>query len=105
MSNNYNIFTNSNDRYPEEVPLSIKPPPPWRDFRNLKKQQERGKTYQASSEEVEMINAALLLRRPLLITGKPGTGKSSLAHAVAYQLNLGEVLTWAITSKSILQHG
>jgi MoxR-like ATPase len=85
--------------------LSIKPPPPWRDFRNLKKQQERGKTYQASSEEIEMINAALLLRRPLLITGKPGTGKSSLAHAVAYQLNLGEVLTWPITSKSILQHG
>ncbi len=105
MSSDYNIFTNSNDRHPEDVPLSIKPPPPWRDFHNLKKQQERGKTYQASSEEIEMINAALLLRRPLLITGKPGTGKSSLAHAVAYQLNLGEVLTWAITSKSILQHG
>ncbi len=105
MSNDYNIFTNSKDRHPEDIPLSIKPPPPWRDFHNLKKQQERGKTYQASAEEIEMINTALLLRRPLLITGKPGTGKSSLAHAVAYQLNLGEVLTWAITSKSILQHG
>src|SRR4051812_24006227 len=31
------------------------------------------------------VNAALYLRRPLLVTGKPGTGKSSLIDAVAYE--------------------
>jgi len=30
--------------------------------------------------EVDMVNAALYLRRPLLVTGLPGTGKSSLAR-------------------------
>ena len=33
-----------------------------------------------------MVNAALYLRRPLLVTGSPGAGKSTLAHAVAYEL-------------------
>lgn len=54
---------------------------------------------------IEMVNAALYLRRPLLITGKPGTGKSSLIHAVAYELKLGAVLEWPITSRSTLQQG
>jgi DNA replication protein DnaC len=36
--------------------------------------------------------AQLYLRRPLLITGKPGTGKSSLVHAVAHELKLGDAL-------------
>src|SRR5947209_137544 len=39
-------------------------------------------------KEIEMVNAALYLRRPLLVTGKPGSGKSSLAYAVAYELQL-----------------
>ncbi|MFC6016824.1 AAA family ATPase [Plantactinospora solaniradicis] len=54
---------------------------------------------------VRMINAALYLRRPLLITGRPGTGKSSLAYAVARELRLGPVLRWPITSRSTLQEG
>ncbi|MEO1743834.1 MAG: ATPase, partial [Cyanobacteria bacterium J06629_9] len=52
----------------------------------------------ASDEELtyyndvrEAVNAALYLRRPLLITGKPGSGKTSLAYAIAYELNLGPV--------------
>jgi MoxR-like ATPase len=52
-----------------------------------------------------MVNAALLLRRPLLVTGKPGTGKSSLAYAVAHELIMGEVLLWPITTRSTLQQG
>ncbi len=40
-----------------------------------------------------------------MITGKQGTGKSSLAYAVAYELKLGEPLVWSITSKSALQQG
>jgi MoxR-like ATPase len=56
-------------------------------------------------EEVEAVNAALYLRRPLLVTGPPGTGKSTLAHAVAYELQLGRVLRWPIVSRTTLQDG
>lgn len=56
-------------------------------------------------EEVEAVNAALYLRRPLLITGNPGTGKSTLAHAVAYELELGRVLRWPVVSRTTLQDG
>ena len=52
-----------------------------------------------------MVSTALYLRRPLLITGNPGSGKSSLAYAVAWQLNLGRVLWWPINSRSTLQEG
>jgi len=65
----------------------------------------RGQTFQASDKEIDLVNAALYLRRPLLITGKPGSGKSSLAYAVAHELQLGKVLRWPITSRSTLQEG
>ncbi|MBD2770829.1 MoxR family ATPase [Iningainema tapete] len=52
---------------------------------------------------VNGVNAALYLRRPLLVTGNPGTGKTSLAYAIAHELKLGPVLTWSITARSILQ--
>lgn len=45
----------------------------------------------------------MLLRRPLLVTGKPGTGKSTLAYNIAFELNLGPVLYWPITSRSVMQ--
>lgn len=56
-------------------------------------------------KEIEMVNAALFLRRPLLVTGKPGYGKSSLAYMVAYELQLGPVLHWPITTRSTLADG
>jgi MoxR-like ATPase len=34
------------------------------------------------------VNVALALGQPLLITGEPGTGKTQLAHSLAYELNL-----------------
>ena len=92
----------------------LPPAPPWRTFGagtseldgnkddRLKK---RGETFQVREHEKEMINAALFLRRPLLITGNPGTGKSSLAYAVAHQLELGEVLYWPITTRTTLKDG
>lgn len=51
------------------------------------------------------VNSALCLRRPLLITGRPGSGKTSLAYALAYQLRLGPVLKWSITARTTLQDG
>lgn len=84
----------------------IPPAPPWRRFSQAaKKSAPPGSTYRAQPAEIEAVNAALLLRRPLLITGKPGVGKSSLAEAVAYELGLGPVLKWPITSRSTLQDG
>lgn len=56
-------------------------------------------------DEADMVNAALYLRRPLLITGRPGTGKSSLAYRVARELRLGRVLRWPITTRTTLRSG
>ncbi len=88
----------------------LPPPPNWRPFGQDIKQGEsrrqmRADSFQARSEEIDMVNAALYLRRPLLITGKPGTGKSSLAYAVAKELKLGEVLYWPITTRTTLKDG
>ena len=79
------------------------PAPPWRDF--SKGELRRGATYQPTQDQIRMVNAALYLRRPLLVTGKPGVGKSSLAYAVADALGLGEVFRWPITSRTTLNDG
>jgi hypothetical protein len=63
----------------------------------------RGDRFQATQAVVEMVNAAMYLRRPLLVTGRPGSGKSSLAYAVAYELALGAPLRWSVTSASTLR--
>jgi len=107
--NNKRIFRGDNQKRLDGLKI-LPEPPPWREFINKQVREERGKKYQLTdnddnNKEIEVVNAAFYLRRPLLITGKPGTGKSSLAYAVAYELDLGEVLVWPITSKSTLQQG
>ncbi len=87
--------------------------PPWRMFGKNKEERDRsrGKSffldpkYDEDKKTISLINAALYLRRPLLVTGKTGIGKSSLAYAVAYELGLGEILTWPISSHSTLKEG
>jgi MoxR-like ATPase len=90
----------------------LKPPPPWRRFDGSVLGQfvpeapdgdSPGSRYLPEPDAVELTNIALLLRRPLLVTGKPGTGKSTLAHSIAHELNLGPVLYWPITTRSRLQ--
>ncbi|HXL88559.1 MAG TPA: MoxR family ATPase [Streptosporangiaceae bacterium] len=65
----------------------------------------RGKTYRADPESLSPVNAAMYLRRPLLVTGNPGVGKSTLAYSIAWELGLGSVLRWPITSGSTLRDG
>lgn len=61
--------------------------------------------YKANPDIILIVNAALRLRRPILVTGAPGTGKTTLASSIAYELGLGPVLTWPITSRSTLNQG
>jgi MoxR-like ATPase len=98
----------------------LPPPPPWRQFDGevLEPAQpadtigtdarpgaaERAANYRADPSVVNMVNAAMYLRRPLLVTGRPGTGKSSMAFSIAWELGLGRVLSWPVTSRSQLQH-
>jgi hypothetical protein len=56
-------------------------------------------------EEVDAVNAALHLRRPLVVTGPIGIGKASLAYVVARELALGPVLRWNLTARSTLTEG
>jgi len=94
------IFTGNN--IPGDAVESLPAAPPWRQFAA---NHPRGETFQASEDEIRAVNAALYLRRPLLVTGKPGTGKTSLAYAVAFELKLGTLLRWSITSRSTLGEG
>jgi MoxR-like ATPase len=67
---------------------------------------ERGESLTPEAEDVRLaVNAAILLRRPLLITGTPGCGKTSLAYAIAHELRLGRVLCWPITPRSEVREG
>ncbi|GAB4200291.1 MAG: MoxR family ATPase [Roseiflexaceae bacterium] len=86
-------------------PLARLPePPPWRRFGTVNRDRSQGLVFQPDDRLVEVVNMALYLRRPLLITGKPGSGKSSLARAIATELEL-PLLKWPITTRSTLQEG
>ncbi|MDB1088318.1 MoxR family ATPase [Streptomyces sp. ACA25] len=106
----------------EARPLAevLPPPPPWRDFdggpvisgppppdeaETRRRLGVPGDAHAPAAEEADMVNAAMFLRRPLLVTGPPGIGKSSLAYRISRELGLGKVLRWTITSRSTLTEG
>ncbi|MFD9484872.1 AAA family ATPase [Streptomyces sp. NPDC059991] len=106
---------------PHDGITQLPPPPPWRAFNgrpllpppaedpddaaSSPDRTHRAQTYVVTDQSVELVNAALYLRRPLLVTGPPGSGKSSLPYAVARELMLGPVLRWNVTSRSTLDDG
>ena len=79
--------------------------PNWRD---KTKADHNAKTFDLfdNNDLVNAVNAAIYLRRPLLVTGKPGIGKSSLAKSIAEELTTSKrPFHWQITSKSTLKEG
>ncbi len=102
-------------------------PPPWRSFDGPEDsdyrvpeltpdQRRRGASFRLPRDEdgkithqgkqvLLAVNAAIHLRRPLLVTGQPGVGKSSLAFSIAHELGLGRVLWWPVTPRSELEQG
>lgn len=121
----WDLFTNNGHQRAAEAPWP--PLPPWR-VRHLPKgleaqelpllqpgsnTEQRGRAFRLPREGQAItplgerlrlaVNAAIHLRRPLLVTGRPGTGKTSLAYAIAWELNLGPVLRWSISPRSQLQ--
>jgi MoxR-like ATPase len=100
----------------EDVAAWLACPPPWRDRSNEpavvrevpddERARLRGETFVSTGEnEVDCVNLALLLRRPLLVTGDAGIGKSSLAYGIAHALGLGAPLRWEINSRTTLSDG
>lgn len=86
----------------------------WETLKELAEQDirglERGKSFRLSgldpkdrNQVLYAVNAAIHLRRPLLVTGKPGSGKTSLAYSIAYELALGPVLSWPVSARSTLE--
>jgi MoxR-like ATPase len=91
-------------------------PPPWRrsdpisqpehfPSELLQRDLRKALPFIVSSPMIWAVNASLYLRRPLLLTGKPGTGKSTLISKVAHELMMGPVLRWDITSRSSVRSG
>ena len=61
-------------------------------------------TYVATPDLTAAVNAAVVLERPLLVKGEPGTGKTVLAEEIAKGLN-APLIVWNIKSTTKAQQG
>jgi len=58
--------------------------------------------YRATPQLATAVEVAITLAQPLLLTGLPGTGKTQLAHSIAWELGYGErALTFETKSTSV----
>src|SRR5436305_3168787 len=62
------------------------------------------KDYVATQDLEVAVNAAIVLERPLLVKGEPGTGKTVLAEEIAKSVE-APLLTWHIKSTTKAQQG
>lgn len=60
--------------------------------------------YLPDKKLIEAVNLAIYLERPLLVKGEPGCGKTKLAKAISYELDLS-FESWYIKSSSRAQDG
>src|ERR1700710_1543664 len=65
---------------------------------------EGSSNYVATPDLTLAVNASMTLRRPLLVKGEPGTGKTMLAEEAAAALGL-PLLEWHIKSTTKAQQG
>ncbi|QPC99984.1 MULTISPECIES: AAA family ATPase [Qipengyuania] len=61
-------------------------------------------SYIATEDLKVAVNAAVTLRRPLLVKGEPGTGKTVLAHEISKALN-APLIEWNVKSTTKAQQG
>jgi MoxR-like ATPase len=61
---------------------------------------ENPENYLADQPLLDAMNVALLLGRPLLLTGEAGTGKTQLAHRLSWQLGFGRPIEFNTKSTS-----
>ena len=62
---------------------------------------EPGEGYVPSEALIQAVNVAIMLQKPLLLTGAPGTGKSDLAYHIANHFGWGEVEHFATRTDSV----
>ncbi len=62
---------------------------------------ERGADYKPSEELIHAIDVAIMLQKPLLVTGEPGTGKSELAFHIAKHFFNAEPYFFATRTDSV----
>jgi len=65
---------------------------------------EGSSDYIASRPLMEIVNVAIILGKPLVIKGEPGTGKTLLAHSIAKALSK-ELVIWNIKSTTKAKDG
>jgi len=65
---------------------------------------EGTQSYIATEDLKVAVNAAVTLRRPLLVKGEPGTGKTVLAHEVAKAMG-APLIEWNVKSTTKAQQG
>ncbi len=73
----------------------------------MTEQQQRfeGTSSYIATEDLKVaVNAAVTLRRPLLVKGEPGTGKTVLAHEVAKAIG-APLIEWNVKSTTKAQQG